>query len=81
MTIKCNLVATVRSNGQQSLNFICIDSGASVRIEDIRPVVEDLGGYLEPYTHQTINRFINYYVCLPDMESYNAYITYCKLME
>lgn len=79
--IKCNLVATVRSNGQQSLNFICIDSGASVRIEDIRPVVEELGGYLEPYVHNTINHFMNYHVVLPDIESYNAYITYCKMME
>lgn len=79
--IKCNLVATVRSNGQQSLNFICIDSGASVRIENIRPVVEELGGYLEPYIHPTINKFMNYHVVLPDMEAYNAYITYCKLVE
>lgn len=79
--IKAQLVATVRGNGQQSENFICIDSGVSVRLETIREFVEGVGGYFEPQLHPTVNNFINYHVCLPDIESYNAYISYCKLME
>lgn len=78
--IRSLLVATVRTNGQQSENFICIDSGMSVRLENIREMVEGMGGYFEPQEHQTIGKFTNYQICFPDYESYNTYLTYCKLV-
>lgn len=78
--IRTSLIATVRSNGKQSENLICIETGLSIRLSTIKEFLDSLGVKITEYAHRTVPNFVNYYLDFPDQESFDMYVTYCNLI-
>lgn len=74
------MVATSKTNGQQSENLICIETGQSVRLSVIREFLDSLGVLITEYPHPTVSKFVNYYLDFPNQDSFDTYVTYCNLV-
>jgi len=78
--IRSKLIATVNTRGRQSGNFICMETGTSIWLDNVVDFLKSIDVTLTPYTHPTLDNLTNYYLDFPDLDAFNAYVSFCNIM-